>query len=284
MKKAFMFILLAACFGLHAHAETVGDTLVIEKVDKVKIETRDTVQRIVITGAKDNPTFHYTQRIAISDPGAVRKETKSVKDFGKILNSENKKSVFEPHLTFGLGTMLDAPKGYDFKLWPSFELGFQVVYGYRPYGPKNQWNIGLGINWRKYSMSSDTYWVKDNGVMRLEPYVDGQSDRTTSLHQFSLQVPIYYTHSFDKDKNWQIMVGGIVNINTGSHVTREFEFENEDYQVETGKIGQRPITIDAFLAVNVPVLGRIYCKYCPMSFFKKDKGPEMKQLSFGFYW
>ena len=65
-KKSFLAAVIISCISATAFAETIGDTIVIEKADKVKIETRDTVQRIVITGSKDDPQFHYTQRISMA--------------------------------------------------------------------------------------------------------------------------------------------------------------------------------------------------------------------------
>ena len=61
-KTIMVLAVLSAC-AWQAKAAEANDTLVIENVDKVKIETRDTVQRIVITGSKDDPQLQYEQRI-----------------------------------------------------------------------------------------------------------------------------------------------------------------------------------------------------------------------------
>ena len=83
--KLFLALLLTGATSQTALATETGDTLVMEKVDRVKIETRDTVQRIVISGMEDNPYFQYTQRISIPDTTAVRRKMSNVKDFGKVV-------------------------------------------------------------------------------------------------------------------------------------------------------------------------------------------------------
>ena len=83
--KLFLALLLAGAAGQTALATETGDTLVLEKVDRVKIETRDTVQRIVISGMKDDPYFQYTQRISIPDTSAVRRKMSDLKGFNKVV-------------------------------------------------------------------------------------------------------------------------------------------------------------------------------------------------------
>ena len=286
MKKVFMTLALLGGLCTYAVAETVSDTLVIENVDRVKIETRDTVQRIVISGAKDDPDFHYVQRIAIPDSSAVRRTIKSVRDFNKITIKKNgKESKFSSslHVNLGLNTMLSAPDGYDFKMWPSFDFGVSLMLDWTPYGKMNVWSIGFGLDWRKYRMSNDTYWMKTvNDVMQLTPYGTSVSNTKTRLSVFSLQVPLLYTHTFDRNEDWKLTLGGILNFNTGAHAERHYKSQGEVYDIATQAIGQRPVTIDILVALDTPVLP-VYCKYCPMKFFKDDRGPKMNQLSIGFW-
>lgn len=203
----------------------------------------------------------------------------------KTIKAENQKWEVSPYLNIGFNTMLGAPSGYDFNLWPSFDVGFGVKGEWMPYGKKNVWSMGFGVNWRYYRMDNATRWQKDatTAEMTLVPYLATESDRRTSLTAFSLQVPITYTHYFDKEQDWGVTLGGIVNFNTGAHVTREYTFQDEDYEVETGSIHQRPVTIDGLLMVHMPGDFALYCKYCPMKYFRDGYGPKMNQLSFGIY-
>ena len=287
-KKLFA-ALLFGCIAMPTMATEVSDTLVIDDANKVRIETRDTVQRIVISGMKNDPEFHYVQRISIPDTSAVRRTIKSVRDFNKITikkkNGEESKWSHSFHLNIGLNTMLDAPTDpykYEFKLWPSFELGFGFHHDWHPFGKHNEWSIGWGLNWRNYQMSKDTHWEKVNDRMMLTEFAQGQTNTGTSLQTFSLQVPLLYTHYFDKEQEWGVSLGAIVNWNVYAVGQREYEYQNEDYQVTTKKIGQRPFTVEGIIQVHTSwFIPTFYCKYCPMTFFKDDRGPKMHQLTFG---
>lgn len=289
MKKLFWAAALISCICGKASAEVIGDTLVIEDVKKVKIETRDTVQRIVISGSKEDPQLHYVQRISIPDSSAVRRTMKSVKDFNKITISkkDGKPSKWETslHVNLGLGTMLGAPDEYKFKVWPSFELGLTWMADWHPFGKKNVWSVGLGLDWHNYHSSNDYYWVKGaNDMLMQKPYTESMEDTYTSLHVSSLSLPILYTHYFDNKQNWGLTLGGILNWNFNANANREYEFRDERFDATTKKIGQRPITIDLMAMVHIPSFPNVYFKYSPMKFFKNDRGPEMNQISFGLSW
>ena len=282
--KDIMAAILFGCLATPVFATEVNDTLVIEDAKKVKIETRDTVQRIVISGTKEDPDFHYMQRISIPDTSAVRRTVKNVRDFNRITikkNGKPSKWTSSFHINVGLTSVLDAPEEYDFKVWPSFEIGISWLGDWHPYGKQNEWSIGWGINWHGYAMDDETHWAKVNDVMTLVPYDATEKEHDTSLQTFSIQLPLLYTHYFDKEHDWGITVGALVNWNVHATGQREYEKDGEDYEVHTKKIGQRPITIDGFMKLRTPWLPSIYCKYCPMEFFKKDRGPKMHQLSFG---
>ena len=285
MKKLlFSAALLLASIGMQA--ETVGDTLVIKDVDKVTIVTNDTVQHLKLRGADFSSKFKYDQRIAISSPEAVRREFSSMKDFNKIKLTKNKKDKkgawdMSAHFNVGYNTMTGTPSGYSFKVWPSWEIGLALTADYYPYGPKNSWSIGLGVDWRNYRSSSSKRWKKtDTREMVVEDYPTNYSDRTTSLYTFSLQIPILYTHTFDADGNWQLTLGAFVSFNTGAHATNSYtdDIDNTEYDQHIYKIGQRPVTIDFFVSFS-----NLYLKYCPMTYFRDNRGPKGHQLSFGIF-
>lgn len=289
MKKLCFTTLLL--FGLTAHAETVGDTLVIKNAEKVTIETLDTVQHISIRGARDNAGFRYDQRIAYKDTTAVRRSYSKLKDFNKIrLSKKGKKNYWESslHLCLGLNAMTSvndevySDANWSFKVWPSIEIGVAVTADWCPFGFKNKWSLGLGVDWRNYRMSKDTYIDKDNNArLYLEPYVDEQTERRTSLNVFSVQVPLLYTHTFDADERWSVTLGAIVNFNTTAYAFRKYTAFGEDFEVERHDIGVRPVTLDFMVAVDAPYLPMLYFKYSPTTLFKSGRGPKMHQLSFG---
>ena len=287
-KKLFLTAALLTAMGSVAQAESVGDTLVIEKVDKVKIETRDTVQRIVINGAKDDADFHYVQRISIPDSSAVRRTIKSVKDFNKITikRKDGKPSKWEHslHINLGMSMLTSIPDNYDFN--PAVEIGLSWLADYMPYGKKNIWSVGLGLNYSHYGYDHHKYLDKDNNNLLIEyPCEDNWDDTNSSLSVSSLQVPIMYTHYFSSQQKWGISLGAILNWNFSSSASHHFELEgNRDCDVRVSKIGVRPFTIDGQAIVHIPSFPDIYCTYSPMTLFKDKRGPEVHQLSVGFYW
>ena len=286
MKKILMAALLLGSVCGKASATAVGDTIVIEDAKKVRIETRDTVQRIVINGSKEDPQLHYVQRIAIADSSAVRRTLKSVKDFNKITikGKDGKPSKWESsfHINIGLNAMLDVPSECDFKLWPSFDIGLSWLADWRPYGKQNVWSVGLGLDWRYYYTADKQYWQKTGDLLNKTPFVSPMKETSSSLSVSTLQIPILYTHYFDKRQKWGITVGGTLNWNFSASANREYEIGDEDYDINTKKIGQRPFTIDAVAMLHIPSFPSIYCKYCPMEFFKDGRGPKAKQLTVGF--
>jgi len=284
MKAVAAFLL--GCLATNVSATETTDTLVIEDANKVRIETRDTVQRIVISGMKEDPEFHYVQRISIPDSSAVRRTIKSVRDFNKIVikNKDGKPSKWTSsgHFNIGLGTMLDAPDGFDFKLWPSFDLGIGSTWDYHPFGKQNEWSIGWGINWNMYRLSNDTYLTKDaqNMVVTM-PYPAGVDERNTMLNRFSLQLPLMYTHYFDKKQDWSLSLGAIVNWNVYGTASRHYCQGDEEHDITMKHIGQMPFTFDGIVKVGMPWLPDLYVKYSPSKFFRDSRGPKMQQLSFG---
>ncbi len=284
-----MIMALLTAMASAAKAGQVGDTIVIEKADKVKIETRDTVQRIVISGAKDDPQFHYVQRIAIPDTSAVRRSMKSVKDFNKIAlgKKDGKASKWEGsvHLHVGMGALLNVPDGYDFRLWPSFEIGFSFLSDFRPYGKQNVWSTGLGFNWHNYGIKDKRYLTKNAADMLVQYESEAMQDNSSSsLSVFSLQLPVLYTHYFDSKQKWGLTLGALLNWNISAYANRDYDIGDEHFDVSMGKIGQQPFTVEGLAMVRMPSFPDIYCRYSPMKLFKDGRGPKAHQLTFGFYW
>ena len=278
---------LLACMTTQARAELVSDTLVIEDVNKVRIETRDTVQRIVINGSKDDSQFHYVQRISIPDTSAVRRSVKSVKDFNKIVikDKDGKPSKWESSVSafVGLNTLLSTPKEYDFKLWPSLEIGFNVLADYRPFGKKNVWSIGLSFDWRSYGYDNDQYLDKVNNMLIPRNFSKPQENTSSSLVVTSIGIPLMYTHYFDKKQKLGLTLGAVVNWNCYVRANRNYEEGDTEYEASVKKIGEHPITIDGIVIAHIPSFPELYCKYSPIKLFKDGRGPEANQLSFGLY-
>lgn len=287
MKKLLLAALLLS--SLTTKAETVGDTLVIKNVDKVSIETTDNKQHITVKGASFSSHFKYDQTIALKDTNEVKREFANPSDFTKVkLNKKNKKGKrgcveADADLYIGLGAMTGAPSDYSFRVWPSWEVALDITANWYPFGEKNCWKIGFGIDWRRYRMSSDKFLYKDcDEMVKLQEFNHStQHHLHSSIDVFSLQIPVLYTHTFDRDGKWDITLGGFVNFNTSAHANIDYTTGNYEVEENLYGIGQRPVTVDFMVAVKTPYFLKVYCKYSPTTFFKEGRGPKMHQLNFG---
>ena len=282
MKKLLLLLALIGVSATQSEAETVGDTLVIENVGKVTIETDSNVQHIVMKGSKENADFLYDQRIEYSDSSAFKRTVKTTKKYIARPITKTKNVEANLHFLFGFSTMLNAPSDYSFSLWPSFEWSFGGTIDWTPFGKRNVWSTGLMFDWRNYRLNDDKYFGKNSSnEMQLLSYGVGDSDKKSTMVAFSLQVPLLYTHNFDKKGKWHVTLGALVNFNTGAHTTRQYIYNDEDYEVKTTGIGQRPVTVDGYLELGIPSFPDLYVKYSPNTYFKDGRGPKMHQLSFG---
>ena len=285
-KRLMMAMAIATCLSAQAGNEMVGDTLVIESPSKVKIETRDTVQRIVISGSKEDPQFYYSQRISIPDSTAVRRTMKSVENFNKVVikKKDGKPSKWSSslHLNLGLNALTSTPDEYKFKVWPSFEVGFQWLADYQPYGKKNEWSVGLGLNYRNYQYEKNHYLEKNaNNVLVPAACDPAWKDTDAGFGVASLQLPLLYSHYFNDKQTFGITIGAIVNWNFNAQANHEFDEGDNHCSVTTKKIGVKPFTIDGIAIVHIPSFFDVYCKYSPMKLFKDGRGPEAHQLTIG---
>ena len=280
--KFMMALSLMAMAGATAGATEQGDTLVFERVDKVRIETRDTVQRIVINGMKGEPDMRYEQRIAIADTSAVRRQLR-MEDFNKVRipRSDGKPSKWSSsfHLNIGLGT-LTGTDDVDVMRGVGFEIGLAVTADWNPFGKKNTWSLGLGYDYRTFKAPKNLYCAKDGGVMHFVQADPTWEDPDARFGVSSLQFPFYYTHTFDARGRWNVALGALFNFNFG-RIHRSYDINYEHYDVDAAARGVRLFTVEGFAVVDVPYLPPLYVRYAPMSVFKDDKGPDMHMLTFG---
>ncbi len=278
-----MAVCLAGFAFMQAEAAEQGDTLVFEQVDKVRIETRDTIQRITITGMKDEPDMQYVQRISIPDTSAVRRQMRNIKDFNKIVipRRDGKPSKWSSslHANFGLGTLtghgdMDVMRGV------AWEIGMAVTADWNPFGKQNTWSVGLGIDYRTFKAPKDLYWTKNAGPMQFAPFTAAQENHDASLSITSLQLPFFYTHKFDQRGRWSVALGALLNLNFG-RIHRNYEVDCEDYDVDAAARGVRLFTVEGMAIVDTPILPSLYVRYAPMTVFKENKGPKMHMLTFG---
>ena len=122
--------------------------------------------------------------------------------------------------------------------------------------------------------------MKVNDVVGLGTFPANASSKYSSVRTLGIIIPILFTQDLGKD--FSFSVGPVVNFNAWGWVNRDYDLGDDNYDVSTRKIGQRPVTVDIMGIIDYDGLG-IYCKYSPMSVFKKDSGPEFRSITLGLY-
>lgn len=231
-----------------------------------------------------NETRSYT--FPFADP--ANRSTKSYvgprgSEFG--FNISRKGAVSWDCISSGLSlgwinTMNDVPE-LDASMWKSNELSWLVVLGVSMKYRSTSVTCGLGIRWENFVTKGDHYFKKhDDGRVVLTPYNDGTTHHRSRIKIFSLQVPLLYGVEFGRRHYVGVNFGPIVNFNTGGSIKTQYHEGGEEYSIKTGKIGQRPVTVDLYGVVRYKSVGW-YVRYSPMKKLKASTGLDFNLLSTG---
>jgi len=206
------------------------------------------------------------------------------KDKGKedVYWHDGEESDWTMHLGVGVNLVTGAPDGMNFAPFKSWDIQLTVVqYDYTPVGARQTYSIGAGLNWRNYGLKDNgSAFVKEGDQVVLGGFPAGAGSRYSSVRTLGINIPLLFTHRFSND--FKVTLGPVVNFNAWGWVKRNYELGDSDYEVSTGKIGQRPVTVDILGVADFAGLG-VFCKYSPMSVLKTDRGPEFKSVTLGLY-
>ena len=208
-------------------------------------------------------------------------EVKEVEVNGGGISLDDDKN-WKMHLNVGIDIPTGAPDGVDFAPFRSWEIGLTVAqYEYTPKKSKTTLCVGIGFDWRNYTLSGhDKMFVKANDVVSVINRDGKMSELTSRISTTSLSLPLMVKQSFSK--SFAVSLGAQLNWNFYSRVNNYYEENDNEIDIQTKKIGERPITIDVLGMLHFGDFA-VYCKYSPMSVLKKDKGPDFKSLAVGFY-
>ena len=186
------------------------------------------------------------------------------------------------HLGVGVNLVSDAPDGYSFAPFKSWDVRWTPFsFEYTPKNASQTYSIGLGFNWRNFGLKDNgTAFVKGGDVVGLGLFPAGTGSHYSSVHLLSLNVPLLFTQRINK--NFAFSLGPVVNFNTGAWLKSDYKTGDVVTNLTTKKVGQRPVTVDIFAEFEAYGVG-LFCKYAPMSVFKKDRGPEFKSFTVGLY-
>ena len=105
------------------------------------------------------------------------------------------------------------------------------------------------------------------------------TDLRSSIEVVSFSVPLLFSQRLGHKSPFRLTVGPVINFN-GTHISNHYEIGDDEYDVQTHKIGTRPVTIDFLGILSFRALS-VYCKYSPMSVLKNSSGMEFKTVSLG---
>ena len=199
----------------------------------------------------------------------------------KLAQGADEDDNWTMHLAVGVDIPVSTG-GLDFAPFRSWDINLTIVqYDWTPKNSKTTLSAGIGVDWRNYTLSGhDKMFAKVNDVVGVFDRKGDISELASRISTCSLSLPLMVKQSFNKD--FAISLGAQLNWNFYSRVNNYYEENDNEIDIQTKKIGERPITIDVLGMLHFGDFA-VYCKYSPMSVLKKDKGPDFKSLAVGFY-
>ena len=292
MKKLMILMLLAIIATASKASNADNDTLTIEKPNKVHIITGDSIQKIKVYGREGDDKYTYESNIQLVDSNYIS-ETNINKDnwtFDFVKRHSGgyplEVKVLTSRFGIGLCSAIGADDGISVSTGSSWEIFWTIAaYEYYPYGKKDGFSIGFGLDWRNYRMTGFNYFSKANdGVISVEKYPLGTEPDFSRIKVFSLQFPLMWRHRFDK--KWSFALGPVFNFNTYASIKNRYTDANGEKHKDVMKhIHQKPFTIDIMAEFNILNKTSVYCKYSPMNILNSEYSNKcnFQSLSFGIY-
>jgi hypothetical protein len=288
MKQLFMILLLAvSTVSTHAADQ---DTLTIQKPQRVRIITGDSIQKITVYGREGDEKYSYENTIQLVDSNYVSSVNinKDRWDLSISVGSNNDKGFhneISSHIGVGLCNPISACFNGSSSVGSSFEI-FWTIAQWDHFSPKykNWYSFGFGVDWRNYRMNGRSHFMKQtDGTLTEERYPDGYDPCFSRIKVFSLNVPLLFGHEFSKGLS--LTVGPVLNFNTYASIkNRYFDDKGERHTDVYKAIHQKPVTID-FMAIVELLNLRFYGKYSPMNTLSSTYGKNInfQSVSFGIY-
>lgn len=289
MKKSILLSLaLLAPIGLSAAPTTEGDTVVVEKPQRVTVVTTDSIQHILVEGKEDNPHYTYSNTLQIVDSNYVSSSSINKDDFTigfgwpKLAqkNTDHQSTyTLTAHFSIGFVNAPGMPKAGDLNMGNSAELWFFFDNEWRPWRNNHVFSFGIGLDWRNYRMEDNYCFRKDaEGMNVLERLPEGASPNFSRVKVFSLNFPIRYQYL---GRRFGFSLGPVLNFNTYSSIKTKYKIDDHKYKEKYKNVHPTPITVDFMGTVLTPIID-FYVKYSPFDVLKSDYGLKFKTLSIGF--
>ena len=288
MKKSTLLAMaLLAQLNVLAGNNTGGDTIVVEKPQKVTIVTTDSLQHILVEGKENNPDYTYSNTLQIVDSNYVSTSSINKGDFTigfkwpyqqERANSAAYTFDVVTHWAMGYVNGPGMPKPADLNMGNSAELWFILDTEWRPWKNRHVFSLGVGADWRNYRMEGNFRFMKDaedrNVIGKLP---EGAEPKFSRVKVFSLNFPFRYHY---RTKHFGFSLGPVININSYASVKTRYKLNGNKYKEKEKNIHPTPITLDFMGTITTPIVN-FYVKYSPCNVLQADYGLTFRSFSIG---
>ena len=204
------------------------------------------------------------------------------KEGGIRISDDDDNECWDMHFALGINIPTDEVNGHAFAPFRSWEFNWTIMqYEYTLKNMSTSLSAGIGFDWRQYTLKGhDIGFVKINDYVMTGHYQKDYNDFSSNIHTVALNMPLLVKQRFGK--KFAVSVGAQLNWNYYARVHNSYEWYDDDVDMYTKKIGQRPFTVDVLGILHFGKIG-VYCKYSPMSVLKKERGLEFKSFAAGLY-
>lgn len=189
-------------------------------------------------------------------------------------------------LSFGFVSAPGAPQTLPIEMSKSFEIGWNKIIGARYTYSNFSFDIGFGINWRNYKITTPDYrFVAEGGKVSSDLYPEGVDPKNSRLKIFMLEAPV----TFKLDMPFRVFghrpsltAGVILDYAThGSMLTRWKDAEGHKVKVKSNKIGHRRFGYDIVGILGLSDDVGVMVRYSPLSVLRGNGQPHFHTFSAG---
>ncbi len=286
MKKSIFIAAIMSCaFSATATAALSSDTIaVLENPTEVKVVETANRKKIIVNGLKGDEKYTYVYVSEISDstdtsmadalfefnaPFAKksRKKDKAVKSIGGFSD-----------IYTGAIIPAGAADGFHKAGW---EIGMLNVIKavWRVPSAGSEFTLGLGWWYRRMPVGAGMIVSSDRGNISLVPVSPTSKSVKSHLRAFGFSVPLTYYQRISK--SFGIEIGGVAQLNTFTRAKASWTEDGVEHKVTFKGLHQRILTAEALVRVGFRGKAAIYARYCPMSMFAPEHGPETGSVAVG---
>lgn len=272
------------------HTPASADTLVVSSPDEVRVITSGDTMTVNIIGKKDEPNYYYNKKVIVNDDAEeVTTTSRNVGsglgwDFSLIEGSTRTPQIeiaFRASLYAGFSVLMGKPSDMKSKFFKQAEAGIDITeFGFYPRSDKWWLTLNWGILLNRYNLSDNMMSRTDDGV-GLMPYPDGSRDQSSYFSMLSNNLTLMWYYRLSKHTNLGLGVGLINRVADNCHYKTKYTLSDDTSVTDMGELPIRSNMLSLTAQYMLDNLLGVYVRYTPMSPFKKDKGLDFQQLTFG---